>query len=83
MLHAGDATYEAEHRMREAGRVLAERERQAGRLGLPASRPRLKLKVREAYYRQLANLGRQACDLGLEVGCAMEARAVANGRSGT
>ena len=78
MLHPGDSTYEAEHRLKEASRVLVER--QAGR-DLPQSWPRVVLNLRESYYRRLAEVGGRACDLGLELGCALEARAVTNGRA--
>jgi hypothetical protein len=77
MLGIGDFTYEAEYRMKEASRVLAQR--QAGGL-VPSSRPGLALNVRKGYYRQLASLGRRVCDLGLEVGCTLEARAAATAR---
>jgi hypothetical protein len=75
MLNLGDSAYEAEHRMKEVGRVLAERQTVKELRSSPSG---LLLKVRDAYYRQMALFGGRVCDLGLEVGCAFQARAVAN-----
>jgi hypothetical protein len=74
MLHLGDSTYEAEHRMHEAGRVLARRQATSSGMA-PRSRPLTRL--REAYARQLAALGQRLCDLG----CTLQAKAVEESRA--
>ena len=61
MLHFGDSTYEASHRMDEARRVLAARQAGAERRPTEA-RPLAWL--RNAYRRLLATVGRRLCDLG-------------------